>query len=421
MLRWFYGAPGAAALVLLIVGPAVARADDAPVRKPYGIEKRVPWTTSHIRGTPDPPTPYRTTVAYPNLPRFTEPLELTTAPGIERFFVSERLGKLYSFALDRATDQADLLLDVGRTVYGLAFHPQFRENGYFYVVYVLDPKLTEPTGTRLARFTATLDEQGIPRADLASEQIVLEWPSGGHNGGCIHFGADGYLYIVTGDGSGIADELQTGQDVTDLLGALLRIDVDHPTDGRAYGIPADNPLVGVEGARPEIYAYGLRQFWKFSFDPATRDLWGGEVGQDLWEMVYRVQPGGNYGWSVREGTHPFRPERPLGPTPLENPVIEHSHTLFRSITGGHVYHGRRLADLEGNYIYGDYDTGKVWCFRWDGATARTIASWPTPRCGSSTGAKRPTANCTCSTSSAASFTNCNRIRRKRRSRRSRGC
>src|SRR5439155_21289700 len=186
------------------------------------------------------------------------------------------------------------------------------------------------------------------------------WPNGGHNAGCLKFGPDGYLYIATGDGSGIADEFNIGQDLGSIHAKLLRIDVDNPPAGKAYGIPKDNPFVSTKGARPEVYAYGLRQLWRYSFDRKTGDLWRGEVGQDLWEMIYKVQKGGNYGWSVMEGTHDFRPERKKGPTPILKPVVEHSHTDFRSITGGFVYHGKRLPELQGKYIYGDFDTGRIW-------------------------------------------------------------
>ena len=161
-----------------------------------------------------------------------------------------------------------------------------------------------------------------------------------------------------GDGSGIADQWETGQDLSDLLGAILRIDVDRteekgPDAGRPYSVPRDNPFVGRAGARPENYAYGLRQAWKFSFDPATGDLWTGEIGQDLWESVLRIEKGGNYGWSIQEATHPFRPQRKPGPTPILRPIVEHPHSEFRSITGGYVYRGSRLPELRGAYLYGD--------------------------------------------------------------------
>ncbi|MGE3806592.1 MAG: sorbosone dehydrogenase family protein [Gemmataceae bacterium] len=360
-----------ALLLAGLVGIAVwflstSAADDAPKktkRAAFGIDKRVPWTTSRVKGTPEPPPPYRSEPAFPKL-KFDEPLELTAAPGSDRLFVAQRRGKLYSFKNDPAVARPDLLLDVKKTVYGLAFHPRFAENGYFYVTYIVDPGKDEDKGTRLVRFTA--DRKDPPTADLKSEKLILEWPSGGHNGGCLRFGPDGYLYIATGDGSGIADGRHTGQDLSDLLGALLRIDVDKQDGDKNYAIPPDNPFVKEKGARPENYAYGLRQPWKYSFDTRTGDLWAGEVGQDLWEMVYKIVKGGNYGWSIQEGAHPFRPERKKGPTPILAPIVEQPHSLFRSVTGGYVYHGKRLKELEGAYIYADYDTGTFWALRHDG-------------------------------------------------------
>ncbi|MFO0844859.1 MAG: PQQ-dependent sugar dehydrogenase [Gemmataceae bacterium] len=343
----------AGALALLAVRPAVGTADKAGPKRPL-------WTTSKVKGSPEPPPPYRLEVAFPKV-KFFEPLEMTAAPGTDRLFVATRPGKVYSF--DPKTQRQDLLLEVKGILYGLAFHPDFARNGYFYVTHIPDPSKETPTGSRVTRFTAA---GSPPKADPKSEKVILEWPSGGHNGGCLRFGPDGYLYIATGDGSGVADQLETGQDLSDLLAAMLRIDVDKPAGGKAYSIPADNPFVKLKGARPEIYAYGLRQAWKYSFDRMTGDLWAGEVGQDLWEMVYKIEKGGNYGWSVQEGAHPFRPERKRGPTPILPPVVEHNHTEFRSITGGYVYHGARLKELAGAYIYGDFDTGQVWALRYDG-------------------------------------------------------
>ena len=325
-------------------------------------QQRPLWTTSRIAGSPDPQPPYRTRVAFPEL-KFDEPLAVTSAPGSDRLFVAERYGKIFSFENKGQTQTSDLLLDVGKVVYGLAFHPQFQRNGYFYVTYVLDDKKEEPKGTRVSRFQVRRDNSN--RAELGSEVVLLEWPSGGHNGGCLRFGPDGYLYVATGDSSGIADQYKNGQDISNLSGAILRIDVDHQDEGRRYRIPADNPFVEVEGARGEIWAYGLRQPWKFAFDRQTGDLWTGNVGQDLWEQVFVIQRGGNYGWSVMEGSHPFRPERSRGPTPFVPPIVEHDHAEFRSITGGYVYHGSRLTELRGAYIYGDYDTGKIWMLRYD--------------------------------------------------------
>ncbi|MBI3468967.1 MAG: PQQ-dependent sugar dehydrogenase [Planctomycetes bacterium] len=342
---------------------AAAQPDNRQGDRPYGINKRVPWSTSRVKGSPEPPAPYRTEPAFPKL-KFAEPLDMEVAPGSDRLFVVERYGKIFSFPNDPKTEQAELFLDLGKVIYGLSLHPQFQKNGYCYITYIIDPKEELPLGTRVSRFRVSRDNPW--RCDPDTEQVLIEWPSGGHNGGCLQFGPDGYLYIATGDSSGIADEYQTGQDMGVLAGKILRIDVDHHDEGKAYAIPKDNPFVGVEGARPEIWAYGLRQPWKMSFDRRTGELWTGNVGQDLWEQIYRIERGGNYGWSVMEGSHPFRPERKRGPSSILMPIIEHSHADFRSITGGFVYRGSRLKELVGAYIYGDYDTGRIWTFRYDG-------------------------------------------------------
>jgi uncharacterized repeat protein (TIGR03806 family) len=343
-----------------------ARKDD---RQAFGIDKRVPWTTSRVKGTPEPPPAFRSEVAFPKL-TFTEPLDMAIVPGTNRLAVAERndkegkpAGRILTFRNDPKVDKADLLIELKKVIYAVAFHPDFAKNGYVYVTTINDPEKTEPTGTKIKRFTAKGDP---PVADPATGKAIFEWPSGGHNAGCLKFGPDGYLYVGTGDGSGIADQLQTGQDVSDVLSSILRIDVDHAAEGKAYSVPKDNPFVSMKGARPEIWAYGLRQPWKFSFDRKTGDLWCGEVGQDLWEMVYRIEKGGNYGWSVMEGSHPFRPERKKGPTPILKPVVEHPHSEFRSLTGGYLYRGERLKDLTGTYLYGDFDTGRIWGFRYDG-------------------------------------------------------
>jgi uncharacterized repeat protein (TIGR03806 family) len=356
-------------LMILLSGALLARAGDRPaekpiVRKPWGIDTRVPWTTSRVKGTPDPPAPYRTEEAFPKL-KFDEPLAMDAVPGTNRFGIAERYGKIYTFENDRQVGEKQLLVDVGRTVYGLAFHPRYLENGWVFVTSILDTKLSLPKGSRISRFTVT-DPKSF-RADAGSERVILEWPCGGHNGGCIRFGPDGNLYLATGDGSGIADEFKTGQNYGDLLGSILRINVERETPGIPYRIPADNPFVNVPAARPEVYSFGHRQVWKFSFDRKTGTMWGGEVGQDLWEMVYIIHKGGNYGWSVNEGSHPFRPERPRGPGAFVAPLVEHPHSDFRSLTGGYVFRGKRLPELEGAYIYGDFDTGKVWMLRYDGS------------------------------------------------------
>lgn len=341
--------------------------------RPYGLKQRVTWTTSRVQGAPEPPARYRTERAFPKL-KFNEPLEMDAVPGTDRLFVVERYGKVFSFVNRPDVENADLFLDLGKVIYGVAFHPKFVDNGYVFVCYIRDPAQEEPEGTHVSRFTAMKDSQGVSRCDPRSELRLLQWPSGGHNGGCLRFGPDGMLYIATGDSSGINDQRLTGQDLGDLSGAILRIDVDHPAGDRNYGIPQDNPFTGVAGARPENWAYGLRQPWKMHFDRQTGDLWSGNVGQDLWEQIVLIERGGNYGWSVMEGSHPFRPARPRGPSPFVAPIVEHDHAEFRSITGGSVYHGKRLKELRGAYIYGDYDTGKLWMLRYD-RPSQKVTDW----------------------------------------------
>ncbi len=335
----------------------------ADTKKGAAKPRRVPWTSSKIVGTPEPPAPYRTQQVFPKL-KFNEPLAMTWVPGSNRLLMVERRGKIFTFENSPTVEKADLLLDTGKSTYGAALHPDFQSNGYVYVTYVVQDGDPLPTGSRVSRFQ--VGKETPWRCDPKSEQVILEWPSGGHNAGCLGFGKDGCLYLSCGDGSGIADELQTGQDVSDLLASIVRIDVDKPSAGKAYGIPQDNPFVNTPGARPELWAYGLRQVWKFSFDRQSGDLWAGEVGQDLWESVYKIEKGGNYGWSVSEGTHPFRPDRKTGPTPILKPVIEHPHSDYRSLTGGFVYRGSKHKDLAGAYVYGDYDTGKIAALRYEG-------------------------------------------------------
>lgn len=351
------------ALAIAVISSSSIAADSEPAKatRPFGLDKRELWTTGNIHGTPEPPDRYMTQDAFPKL-KFFEPLSVGAVPGSNRFGVATRPGKIYTFENRADVSQSQLVLDTGHTTYGLVFHPQFASNRQIFVTYIMAPMVTEEKGSRLSRFE--LREGATPEEVLKTEKVMLEWPSGGHNGGCMRFGPDGYLYLATGDGSGIADWLDTGQNIGDLLGAILRIDVDREDNGRAYTIPRDNPFVGVANAREEIWSFGHRQVWKFSFDGQKR-LWAGEVGQDLWEMVYLIQRGGNYGWSVNEGKHPFRPERVKGPGEFQQPIVEHPHSDFRSITGGYVFQSDRLPELKGSYIYGDYDTGKLWSLRYD--------------------------------------------------------
>lgn len=367
-LIWIAATCGVIAIALMFSWtstsePIAASADDKqPTRKAFGLDKRELWTTSKVKGSPEPPPPYQLTPAFGGI-SFSEPLEMAAVPGKNIWVIAERKGKIFAFDTDAKKPEKKLLIDIGHTVYGVVLHPKFQQNGYIYVSHIPNGDKETQDGSVVSRFE--VKDKAKLEADPKSELAVLKWPNGGHNGGCLRFGPDGYLYLSTGDGSGIADGLQTGQRVDDLLGAILRIDVDKTEDGKNYGIPKDNPFVNMKGARGENYAYGIRQCWKIGFDQKTGDLWAGEVGQDLWEMIYKIEKGGNYGWSVSEGTHPFRPERPKGPSEILKPIVEHDHAEFRSITGGFIYHGKNRPELQGAYIYGDYDTGRVWMLRYD--------------------------------------------------------
>ncbi len=359
--------------LLALAAQAIADDADSPASKTGksrgGIEKRTPWTTSRLTGSPDPPAPYAVQRVFPHL-SFDQPVEMAAAPGGDRLFVMEVGGKVFSFPNTPQAKQPDLAIDLASDVngfyraYGLAFHPNYAENRSVFLCYVLDGK--KPDGTRVSRFKVSQTDP--PRIDAGSEQLLLTWQAGGHNGGCLKFGPEGYLYISAGDGGDAfpPDGRNSGQDVTNLLAGVMRIDVDHRDGAKPYRIPADNPFVDLPGARGEIWAYGMRNPWRMSFDPQTGALWVGDVGWELWEMVYRVQRGANYGWSLFEARQPVHRERRRGPTPIVPPTVEHSHTEARSITGGYVYHGSRLKELAGAYIYGDYVTGKIWGLRHDG-------------------------------------------------------
>ncbi|HXT57941.1 MAG TPA: PQQ-dependent sugar dehydrogenase [Pirellulales bacterium] len=334
--------------------------------------RRAPWTTSRLQGSPQAPAPYRIAPAFPDL-HFQRPTSIEEIPGAGRLLVTEMGGKVLSFPKEAGMGQADLVVDLqallpneltGRSVslFDAEPHPDFPDNRYLFVCYV------HPAGggqTRVSRFTLTAASP--PRAEPGSEQVVITWPSGGHNGGCLEFGKDGCLYISTGDSAGPnpPDGRTTGQDVSDLLGAVLRIDVDRPEGDRPYGIPADNPFVALKGARGEVWAYGLRNPWKFGVDLEAGEIFAADNGWESWEMIHRIVRGGNCGWPVMEGRVALRSEVKRGPTPIVPPVKDHPHTEANSVIGGPVYRGAKLPDLAGSFIYGDYITGTIWAIRAD--------------------------------------------------------
>lgn len=333
-----------------------------------GVYQRTIWNDSRIVGSPEPPSPYRAVRDFPNL-KLHRPIYVRPEPGTDRIFVVTVDGNdngpasIRSFVDRPDADQVDMVLESNRLIYGFTFHPRYVENRYVYVIWN-GPSTEKNRQNRITRFTVTRDSP--PRLDPESELTILEWDSNGHNGGDLAFGPDGYLYCPTGDGTSDSDTLVTGQGLNDLLAVLLRIDVDHPSDDKPYSVPADNPYVGTEGARPEIWATGFRNPWRMDYDHRQNQLWVTQNGQDLWEQVYFVRKGDNFGWSVFEGSHPFYLERTLTPEPHALPAAEHHHSEARSLTGGVVYWGDALPDLRGAYIYGDYSTGKIWSVRHDG-------------------------------------------------------
>lgn len=329
--------------------------------------ERVPWTGSKVEGSPDPPKPYHVERVYPNL-QFNQPVELMPLGETGKMMLLEVDGKLYTFDDDPDCAQADLAIDLNplfdkfRRAFGFGVHPNFAENRQIFIAYAGDP-VARPDGTRLSRFV--LSDEPSPRVDPASEEILLTWPSGGHNGCTIRFDSQGYLYFSAGDGARPfpPDEYDVSQDLSDLRSSICRIDVDHRDGDLPYAIPQDNPFLDEPRARPEIWAYGFRNPWRFTIAPDTDQLYCGDVGWELWEMIFDVRRGGNYGWSIFEGPQPIRGDIKRGPTPIRKPLVSYPHTVGQSVTGGIVYRGQEHADLQGAYLYGDYVTGLLWGLR----------------------------------------------------------
>lgn len=299
---------------------------------------------------------------YSLLPVFTRlelerPLAMVEGAG-GRFYVVEQGGRIVTFSREDAAD-ASVFVDLSARVddgpneaglLGMALHPQFHRNGLVFLSYT---RSGQPLTSVIARYRSK--DAGLS-LEPDSEEIILtvDQPYGNHNGGQIAFGPDGYLYVGLGDGGSAGDPQGHGQNTATLLGSMLRLDVAVTP----YGIPPDNPFVQ-GGGRPEIYAFGLRNPWRWSFDRATGRLWAGDVGQNLWEEIDLIVRGGNYGWAVREGNHCYRRLR-CPEEGLIAPVAEYSHVYGCSVTGGYVYRGAALPALRGSYLYGDYCSGRIW-------------------------------------------------------------
>lgn len=314
---------------------------------------------------------------------FTQPVHVTHAgDGSGRIFVAEQAGRIR--ILDNGVVRPSPFLDISaklvccgeQGLLSVAFPPGFASKGYFYVNYTgipVDPAVVAPTV--IARYRVSAGDANV--ADPASEEVILTIPQpfSNHNGGQLVFGPDGYLYVGMGDGGSGGDPLNNGQSPGTLLGKILRIDVESGT--APYVVPPDNPFVGVAGYRPEIWALGLRNPWRFSFDRETGDLYIGDVGQDTFEEI-DFQPAGdpggrNYGWNIMEGDSCYPPGTVgCNRTGIALPVFVYDHSLGCSVTGGHVYRGSAFPSLQGVYLFGDYCSGRIWGMRknggaWDNA------------------------------------------------------
>jgi uncharacterized repeat protein (TIGR03806 family) len=362
---------GAALAIPIPKPPAEQPGGEDP---PAAAEKFVPVDTSRLMGSPDEQPALGVERAFPHL-TFTRPVEFTHAgDGTNRVFVVEQDGRIRVFPNRSDARDAKVFLDLRGVVrrehneeglLGLAFHPDYRTNGQFFVFYSVTPR-----GSVVSRFRVSKDDPD--RADRDSEEKLLTWtkPYGNHNGGCLRFGPDGHLYVSVGDGGLRCDPHGNAQSLDTLLGKILRIDVDHKDAGKNYAVPKDNPFADRGGnVRGEIWAYGLRNVWRFSFDRTTGALWAGDVGQDRHEEIDLIVRGGNYGWNVREGKHALDPDAERSAVgEFIDPVLDYPRVEGKSVTGGLVYRGRRLPELVGAYLYADFVSGNVWALRWDGKT-----------------------------------------------------
>jgi glucose/arabinose dehydrogenase len=306
------------------------------------------------------------------------PLFLGAPPGDARLFVVEQAGRVRVIENGQllATPFLDLTSKVWydggeRGLLSMAFHPQFASNGYLYVCYtdIRDGSVV------VERYTVTADRRSV---DLATAKRIIAVPHpayyGNHNGGLVAFGPDGKLYLGVGDGGGGGDPLGSGQSLTTLLGKLVRIDVDA---GDPYAVPPDNPFAGRADARPEIWAYGLRNPWRWTFDAPSRSLYIADVGQNLYEEVDVVPAtagGLNFGWNVMEASSCYN-STTCSTAGLTLPAFEYGHAGACSITGGYVYRGAAIPELVGQYFYSDYCAGWIRSFRWDGAAVRDTHEW----------------------------------------------
>ncbi len=320
--------------------------------------------------------------AFPKL-RVYRPIVVTHADdGSNRLFIASQNGIIHVIPNDRKVTRTTVYLDMkSKVVYkdkeneegllGLAFHPQYKKNGQFFVYYTTTDA---PHTSVVSRFRVSRTDKNRADATFEEELLRIKQPFWNHNGGTLAFGPDGFLYIALGDGGKANDPFKAGQDLNNLLGSVLRIDVDRKDEGKNYAVPDDNPFVDRKGAKPEIWAYGIRNIWRLAFDRKTGTCWAADVGQDLWEEIDIIRRGGNYGWNLREGKHKFG--NGAGPRDdLIDPVWEYHHDIGKSITGGVVYRGKRVPQLRGKYVYADYVSGLMWALEYDEKNSKVVQNY----------------------------------------------
>lgn len=315
------------------------------------------------------PAAERTLELVPVVEDLDSPVCLTHAgDGSGRLFIVEQAGRIKIRFPDRPwtgeflsiTDRVVSGGEMG--LLGLAFHPRFKQNGRLFVNYTARDR--GRLKTVIAEYRVS-DNEPDQASRFERRLLELDQPYSNHNGGQLAFGPDGFLYIGLGDGGGAGDPHRHGQNLKSLLGKILRIDVNAP---EGYRIPSDNPFVeprpagSAAGPAPEVWAYGLRNPWRFSFDRATGRLFAGDVGQDRYEEIDLVERGGNYGWNLMEGTHCYPPssDESCNPEGLVLPIAEYDRTEGISVTGGYVYHGQAAPSLQGQYIFGDFGSSAMW-------------------------------------------------------------
>ena len=317
---------------------------------------------------------------------FDRPVEIGAYPAGpqpgQTMFVAEQGGRV--LLLRAGSDEAGLLLDLRNEVLtrgneqgllSVALDPRFEENGYLWLYY---SAAGTPAVSRLSRFAVDPDDP--LRVDPDSELVILdvEQPYSNHNGGAIRFGPDGMLYLGYGDGGSAGDPKRNGQNLGTLLGSVIRIDVRFASEAGPYSIPAGNPFIHAEGARPEIWAYGLRNPWRMAFDPATGVLWAGDVGQNELEEIDRIERGANYGWNRLEGSRCFEPREGCDRADTLPPVAEYGHGLGCSVTGGVVYRGEAITALVGHYLFADFCSGRLWALPPGGGAVVELPTIPRP-------------------------------------------